>query len=293
MGEALAGAPGFQQRLVEGAGIFQHPCGNGGADRGVQVTAIGVGLEYDERTLNALAVRSSGRLYHLGEPREMEAILARELDLLESTMATDAVVEIVPAPGVQLLGVDGARADRVGAALHVPLGSMFGGQHRELAVRVRVTAPDEIAGARPLASVRLRFRDPADGGLERLHEVVARYEVTTDAAAVERRANARTRAIVSMQDAAQVAVRAAQSVNAGQLAEADRDLARAEDRLAQAAKKADSAELRARMEKAAAGMSAARAVAQKAAAAPAAARPAAMRAGALDLNSKGMEAAGY
>jgi Ca-activated chloride channel family protein len=264
-----------------------------GADRGVQVTAIGVGLEYDERTLNALAVRSSGRLYHLGEPREMESILARELDLLESTMATDAVVEIVPAPGVQLLGVEGARADREGEALRVPLGSMFGGQHRELAVRVRVTSPGEANGARALASVRLRFRDPGDGGLERLQEVVARYETTTDATAVERRANARTRAIVSMQDAAQIAVRAAQAVNAGQLDTADRDLARAEQRLADAAKKADSAELRARMEKAAAGMSAARAVAQRAAAAPAAARPAAMRAGALDINHKGMEAAGY
>lgn len=263
-----------------------------GADRGVQVTAIGVGLEYDERTLNALAVRSSGRLYHLGDPRELEAILGRELDLLEATMATEAVVEIVPAPGVQLLGVEGVRAERVDGALHVPLGSMFGGQHRELAVRVRVNAPED-GGARPLASVRLRFHDPAEGGLERVQEVVARYEISNDAVAVEHRANARTRAIVSVQDAAQVAVRAAQQVNSGHLAEADRDLARAQARLEDGAKKAGSAELRSRMEQAATSMSAARSVARKAAAAPAAARPAAMRAGALDLNSAGMKALGY
>jgi Ca-activated chloride channel family protein len=263
-----------------------------GADRGVQVTAIGVGLEYDERTLNALAVRSSGRLYHLGEPRDMEAILARELELLDSTMATDAVVEIVPAPGVQLLGAEGVRADRVDGALHVPLGSMFGGQHRELAVRVRVAAP-EAGGARPLASGRLRFRDPADGGVERMQEVVARYEITSDATAVERRANARTRAIVSVQEAAQIAVRAAQQLNAGQADEAGRDLARVEARLRDGAKKADDAQVRARMEQAAASMGAARAVAQRAAAAPAAAKPAAMRAGALDVNSAGMKAMGY
>ncbi len=50
-----------------------------GADAGVQVSAIGVGLDYDEHTLDALAVRSSGRLYHLDDPREMTAILDREI----------------------------------------------------------------------------------------------------------------------------------------------------------------------------------------------------------------------
>src|SRR4029079_9043242 len=82
-----------------------------GAEHGIQVTSIGVGLDYDENTLNALAVRSSGRLYHLAEPREMASILDREIKLLDSTMATDAFVEIVPAPGVQVLGADGVRSD--------------------------------------------------------------------------------------------------------------------------------------------------------------------------------------
>lgn len=38
-----------------------------------QVTSLGVGTDYDERTLNALAQRTSGRLYHLSEPKEMAA----------------------------------------------------------------------------------------------------------------------------------------------------------------------------------------------------------------------------
>ncbi|MBL4685783.1 MAG: VWA domain-containing protein, partial [Nannocystaceae bacterium] len=36
-----------------------------GLQRSIQVTAIGVGVDYDELTLNALAVRSSGRLHHV------------------------------------------------------------------------------------------------------------------------------------------------------------------------------------------------------------------------------------
>ncbi|MDF2696722.1 MAG: hypothetical protein K0S65_5105, partial [Labilithrix sp.] len=81
------------------------------AERGLrfraQVTSLGVGNDYDERTLNALSVRSSGRLYHLTEPREMASILEGELNLLKATVASDSFVEIVPAPGVELLGAAG------------------------------------------------------------------------------------------------------------------------------------------------------------------------------------------
>ena len=158
-----------------------------GSDGGVQVSAIGVGLDYDERTLNALAVRSSGRLYHLDEPREMTAILDREIGLLQATAATGAYVEIVPAPGVTLQGADGVRFDwQGGGAARVPLGTMFGGQHREMVLRVRVDAGSEAGeGGRALASVRLHFHDPADGGVERVQEVVARFQVTSDHARVE------------------------------------------------------------------------------------------------------------
>ncbi|HEU4535253.1 MAG TPA: VWA domain-containing protein, partial [Polyangiaceae bacterium] len=151
-----------------------------GAERGVQVTSMGVGEGYDETTLNALAVASSGRLYHVDDG-ETAAILERETALLRATAATDAFVEIVPAPGVELQGVDGARADRVGEGLRVPLGTMFAGQHREMLVRARVRGDAPPGGApAALASVRFHFRDSADGGLERVHEVVTRYRVSDD-----------------------------------------------------------------------------------------------------------------
>jgi Ca-activated chloride channel family protein len=50
-----------------------------GSQHGIQVTAVGVGLDYDENTLNALAMSSNGRLYHMSEPRELTAILQQEM----------------------------------------------------------------------------------------------------------------------------------------------------------------------------------------------------------------------
>jgi Ca-activated chloride channel family protein len=204
-----------------------------GADQsGTQVTAIGVGLDYDERTLNALAMQSSGRTYHLAEPGALAGILERELGLLQASRATAAFVEVVPAPGVQLLGADGLRADRIGAGgLRIPLGTLFGGQHRELLVKVRVTDASLTDAKRPLASVRLHFLDPAEGNLSRIQEAVAHYQVTRDLAVVSQHTNARTQSIVAVSDAAQVGLRAAQQVNAGSFEEAERDLAAVEGRL--------------------------------------------------------------
>lgn len=259
-----------------------------GAERGVQITSVGVGVDYDESTLNALAINSSGRLYHLSEPREMPAILEKELALLQGTAATEAFVEIVPAPGVQLLGVNGARTRWASdGALRVDLGTMFAGQHREMLVRARLTAPSD--GKHALASVRLHFRDPADGNLERVQEVVARYEVTPDAQRVAASQNARTMTIAAMMDAGQATVEAAQQVNSGDFEAADKKLAQAEEKLKATAAQARSKDEQQRAIAAAATVSKQRAAARGAAAKPAPAR----RNDVLEMNQSGMKAMGF
>ena len=46
---------------------------------------------------------------------------------------------------------------------------------------MRIVDPAAFEGhSRSLASVRLHFRDPADGDLERIQEVVARTQLSSD-----------------------------------------------------------------------------------------------------------------
>ncbi|HLM71623.1 MAG TPA: VWA domain-containing protein, partial [Polyangiaceae bacterium] len=243
-----------------------------GSERGVQVTAVGVGLDYDENTLNALAIRSSGRLHHLAETHELPKILEKEMALLKATAVTNAVVEVIPAPGVTLLGAEGVQSEWVtGGGLRVPLGTLFGGQHREMLMRVRVSAAAD--GTHPLASVRLHFTDPSEGNLARVQEVIARYTATTDNKQLDQHANSRTQGII--------AVQAAQSVNQGSWDKADKDLAVAETKLRETAKTIRDTKEKQKVEAAAARMASARRNTQAAAAAPAAAKPAAKRAQAL------------
>ena len=262
-----------------------------GEEHGIQVTAVGVGLDYDEKTLNALAVRSSGRLYHMSEPSELTAILQQEMGLLKATAATGAFVEIVPAPGVQILGADGVRGTSENGGLRVSLGSMFAGQHRELLVRVRVSA--EADGSHPLASVRLHFRDPSDGNLERVQETVARYSVTHDVSMIALHQNARTREIVAVNEASKLADAAAEKASKGDVDKAAQDLAKAEEKLLAQAKLAKDDSERQRITASVSNISKARKATEAAAAAPAAARPAAARAASLEANQASMKNAGF
>jgi Ca-activated chloride channel family protein len=255
-----------------------------------QVTSFGVGNDYDERTLNALSVRSSGRLYHIGEPREMSGILRNELALLDATLASDASLEIVAAPGVQVLGADGIRAEFRDGGLRIPLGALHGGQHREALVRVRIVDPAAFEGhSRSLASVRLRFRDSTEGDLERIQEVVARTQLSSDENAVAQSVSSRTKAIIAIMDASKTELSAAQSINDGNFVDADKELERAQRTLtAQAAVVTAPAEKK-RLEVAATKVATVRAAARAMPSKP----KADQRAGALELNADAMHAAGF
>jgi Ca-activated chloride channel family protein len=251
-----------------------------------QVTSLGVGTDYDEHTLNALAVRSSGRLFHIGDPREMVATLTHELDLLGSSLASDAVIEIVPAPGVQLEQPEFVRSEwGPNGTIRIPVGTLFSGQRREALLKARFTE----GAPRTLASVRLLFRDPAEGGVERVQEAIAHADVTDDPSVVATRANSRTRAILAVQEAGRAEIAAAQQLGQGQFQAADDRLAEQEKKLKDEAAQSRDGEEQRRLSAAAAGIAHARAAVQAAPAAPAATQ----RNDALEMNSAGMRDNGF
>ncbi len=266
------------------------------AERGLrfrsQVTSLGVGGDYDEHTLNALAIRSAGRLYHISDPREMVGTLKHELELMTGTLASDAFVEVMPAPGVQLLGADTMRTEMgENGSLRIPLGPLHGGQHKEALVRVRIHDMRSLEGkdSRPLASVRLRFRDPSDGDLERIQETVARARLTDDPAVVRASENARTKAIAAIFDIAKTQIQVAQSINQGQFVDADRELAAAQRKLEQQASVTKDEKEKSRLSQAASSVATQRSTAARAAAAP----KSVQRDEALKMNRAAMDAMGF
>lgn len=259
-------------------------------ENGTQITAIGVGLDYDENTLGALAVRSAGRLYHLEQPEQMAAILQGELRMLSRTVATNAVIEFVPAEGVVVEPTDQLRLDRMGDRVRIPVGSLYSAQRREVLLRARVRGA--VEGNRSLGRAQLVYQ--AAGGADgpvRSREVPLDVEFVSDEARSSASAHERVQAMVTRFEAAQSQMRAAQMINEGHADRAEAELRNAEERLRAAASVhfADEA-VQGQLLRQAAGVSSGRAAARRAVSAPSAAS---VRGASLQNRSSAMDAYGY
>lgn len=154
----------------------------GGAARGVSVTSIGVGLDYDETTMAAVAVRSGGRFYHMQEPAQLASILETELNNLGATVARGVYLELIPSSGVQIIGASGADMIQQGNTVRLNVGDMLGNQARQVVVPLRV--PTSGAPQQLLASLNLRYR-AATSDDERAAEARVSYQLARDQAQVD------------------------------------------------------------------------------------------------------------
>lgn len=250
-----------------------------------QVTAIGVGLDYDERTLGALAVRSSGRMYHLERSFQMASILERELQVLANTVAVDAHIEVIPAPGVVILEGLTMGSELRDNRLRIPLGSVFAGQRREVLLRVQVDTANQ--GAHNLATARLVYSKPGTTGQRQTQNSALAYRVGTNRGAVTASVTPRVQAMVANYNATQAQLRAVDFMNAGDGEKAAEEMERAEKQLVQAAEAAPAApssvQLRSRAGKMRKSVKRARKAKSKKA----------KRGAALDFNDDALEAEGY
>lgn len=253
-----------------------------GTDMGIQVTTIGVGMDYDERLMLTVAMRGAGRFYHLAEPAQMASILAQELDYMNRTVATGAILEIVPTAGVQILGAEGIEVRHEGNRVVLPLGALYSRQRRE--VLLRVQADTSAQGSRALGQVRLRYADP-NGANERSREVAVNYDVTDSPAAASRSRNDRVAGLV--QTFAQVSAQrqAAEMLNHGNTQGAATML-RQQAQQMRAAGASLAAPVRAEVERRARRL-------EVQGGAAAASPPAAARGHALDFANEAAESSGY
>lgn len=186
------------------------------AARGISVTSIGVGLDYDESVMGTVAVRSGGRFYHLQEPAQLVAILDTELNALGATVARAVTLELQPTPGVVILGATGAALTRQGETVVLSVGDMLGEQSRQVVIPVQV--PTSGSAEQVAARLTLRYRAAA-GDQERSSETAVSYQLARSEADVTRGVRPELAVAVERHRTVEARVEAAQLVASG---EADR-----------------------------------------------------------------------
>ncbi len=150
------------------------------AARGISISTVGVGLDFDEVTMMKLADVGHGNFYFVEDTQNLASMFARELSGLGTTVAADARLVIDPAPGVFIEDAYGYELLRQGSRVVVSLPDLRA--DKPLKVVLRTTLPSQL-GARDVAKLALHWRDVKTGGAQQA-AVDVRTTVTTDERAV-------------------------------------------------------------------------------------------------------------
>jgi Ca-activated chloride channel family protein len=132
----------------------------GRAARGEYVlSAVGVGADFDEQLMTALADAGTGNYYYLERASDLASVFAREFDGARNTVASALAVEIEPADGVEVRDAAGYPLAREGRTVVFRPGALYAGQERR--IWVTLAAPHGTLGEQPLGRFSLSYGDAA------------------------------------------------------------------------------------------------------------------------------------
>ena len=145
------------------------------SERGISVTTIGVGDDYNEDLMAGLAEASDANYYYVKDTEKLPSIFAKELGALLTVAARDVRIEIICPDGVRPLGFIGRAEQFQDRKAIVNLSQFTAGQDRYLFLRCVVN------GDKPeVARVSVNYKDELGDGSSRSASGVARIEFTED-----------------------------------------------------------------------------------------------------------------
>ena len=145
------------------------------AERGISITTVGVGLDFDEETMTQVAVSGRGNYYFAESSSILADLFAQELDKLSATIATHARIVLSPGPGVEIVEAYGYPMESNGRDVLVPIADLHAGEIRKVVFRMRVDA--HAVGAMHIANIEASFR-PTDSMSQRSLNIAASAVVT-------------------------------------------------------------------------------------------------------------------
>lgn len=146
-------------------------------DEGISVSALGVGLAFNEDLLAAMADAGGGRYQFADRPEDLGVLFREELARASRVVGQELSVRLRMAPGVRVVWAP-AGVDVAGDGLTAFLGDLHSGETRRIVVKL--SAPETNVGALELAEVDLRYRQPEADQPGSAHRSV-RARITADA----------------------------------------------------------------------------------------------------------------
>jgi Ca-activated chloride channel family protein len=136
------------------------------ANQGVRITSVGIGLDFNEDLMEAIAEAGRGQYHYVKVASDLDKVIAGELAGIQATVATAVELHLkAPCAGVQVAEVLGYESRRDGDTVIVPMADLSGNDSRKLLVKVHV--PDADKGKIGALYGELVFKDASGGELKR------------------------------------------------------------------------------------------------------------------------------
>lgn len=125
--------------------------------QGVRISTLGLGLDYGEDLMQAIAQNGGGAFYHVEHPHQIARIYEEELAALSTTVAKDARLQLEAAPGVVNATILGAHNPQPAG---LDLGSLHAGEtHTLLAQFVPGETLFDTTGEASLGEIAVSYHD--------------------------------------------------------------------------------------------------------------------------------------
>lgn len=174
---------------------------------GITVTTIGVGLDYNEDLMTALAATSGGNAYFASSARELPTIFAEEIGEAMTLTARDIRIRIDCPDGAKPVGVIGREGEISGQTMSVKIGKLYGKKEKFALFEIEINGEEgvddfelarvDVEYADPLTNERLVDRQSVNVTFDRDEEVVLEQENTevTKQAVLTRASDAKREAV--------------------------------------------------------------------------------------------------
>ncbi len=135
--------------------------------QGVSLTTMGMGLDYNEDLLSAMADQGSGNYYFIDKPTSVVSIFQSEFQGLAATVARNTSLVISLADGVEIEELYGFSHDSTNNQVLVSLAEFQSGENKNILLKLRANAG--AAGKRPIMKVDLSYQDVASDSAKNEH----------------------------------------------------------------------------------------------------------------------------
>ncbi len=218
--------------------LAQNARGNG-----ITITALGLGVEYNETLLAGIAQSTGGSFHYVDEPAKVASVFREEVLRLKRVVARGMTLTLNPGPGVAVQEIIGLPMQKASPRIaYVQLGDLSEGKPRDVFVRLQVGSHREGANVELLDGV-LSFTDAVAGAGSRQRRVFLGARATSDTAKLREGRNQEIEEAIESARAATATINAVANARAGNIAEAQRILDIAEPNARAAATRYKNAKL--------------------------------------------------